>query len=297
MAEGDSPTVSRRRVRMLLRDARESAGLTQLEVAEQMEWSLSKVIRIENGDVNIAPNDLRPLLSYLGVKDRTVVADMLAEAKTARTRSTQLHVWYQTPEFREHLTPGTLKLIEYEAVASSIHSYSVFHIPGPLQIPSYSEALMNMWRDEMPDELRKVRLDARQCRHDAVLGRIGSLRMTALLDESVFMRAVGGPQVFAKQLQEILRLEEQKLVSIRMFPFSADAALSYNAGFDILFIGADNDLSDAVMYRESGVSDEIVDARAVTERHYRRYQKLWEAALSEVETVQFVKRRILELAG
>lgn len=99
MAEGDSPTVARRRVRMVLRDARESAGLTQLEVAEQMEWSLSKVIRIENGDVTIAPNDLRPLLSFLGVKDRTIVADMLATAKIARTRQTQRHVCTRHPSF------------------------------------------------------------------------------------------------------------------------------------------------------------------------------------------------------
>nr|BFE77135.1 hypothetical protein GCM10020092_104360 [Actinoplanes digitatis] len=177
------------------------------------------------------------------------------------------------PSFASTSPTALAELIEYEAEASSIHSYSVFHIPGPLQIPSYSEALMNMWRDEMSEEQRRVRLDGQQRRHDGVLGRIGSLRMTALLDESVFMRAVGGPQIFADQLQEILRLEERKLVSIRMFPFSADAALSYNAGFDILFIGADNDLSNAVMYRESGVSDEIVEDHAITERHYRRYQK------------------------
>ncbi|AGZ38693.1 helix-turn-helix domain-containing protein [Actinoplanes friuliensis] len=295
MAEGDSPTVARRRVRIVLREARERAGLTQLEVAEEMEWSLSKVIRIENGDVAIAPNDLRPLLAYLGVKDRALIAEMLASAKIARTRQTQRQVWYQSPEFREHLTDGTRRLIEYEAEAASIHSYSVFHIPGPLQIPSYSEALMNMWRDEMSEEQRKVGLDARRRRHDAVVERVGSLRFTALLDESVFMRAVGGPRIFADQLQEILRLEQQKLVSIRMFPFSADAALSYNAGFDILFIGTDNDLSNAVMYRETGTSDEIVEDRATTERHHLRYQKLWDAALTEVETLQFVKQRIRDL--
>ena len=48
MAEDISPTVARRHLRLALREAREAANLTQLEVAEQMEWSLSKVIRIEN---------------------------------------------------------------------------------------------------------------------------------------------------------------------------------------------------------------------------------------------------------
>ncbi len=69
MAEGDSPTVARRRVRLAIREARDAAGLTQSQVAEAMEWSHSKVIRIENGEVTIYPNDLRPLLSYLRVSD------------------------------------------------------------------------------------------------------------------------------------------------------------------------------------------------------------------------------------
>src|ERR671926_1562016 len=103
MPEGDSPTVARRRVRLAIREARDAAGLTQSQVAEAMEWSHSKVIRIENGEVSISPNDLRPLLNYLGVKDRTVVADLVADARIARTRQRQ--AWYQTPRFREHLTP------------------------------------------------------------------------------------------------------------------------------------------------------------------------------------------------
>ena len=50
------------------------------------------------------------------------------------------------------------------------------------------------------------------------------------------MRTIGGGEVFAAQCEEILRLDKQQLVTIRMFPFSA-AALSYNAGSDILFLG------------------------------------------------------------
>src|SRR4029453_14254658 len=84
MAEGDSPTIARRRVRLALREARERADLTQLQVAEEMEWSLSKVIRIENGDVSISPNDLKPLLGYLGIKDRALIAALIADAKIAR---------------------------------------------------------------------------------------------------------------------------------------------------------------------------------------------------------------------
>src|ERR1700760_1374648 len=101
MAEEVSPAVARRRLRLALREARESAGRTQQEVAEQMEWSLSKVIRIENGDNTIAPNDLRPLLTYLGVKDRELFASLTATAKIARQR--QSAAWYRKAEFRDSL--------------------------------------------------------------------------------------------------------------------------------------------------------------------------------------------------
>ena len=48
------------------------------------------------------------------------------------------------------------------------------------------------------------------------------------------------------------------------------------------------------MYRETGTGDEIVEDRAVTTRHYRRYKKLWEAARRETETIAF-RKRISEL--
>ena len=62
MARVDPPAVARRRVWMALRRAREVKGYTQGQVAEEMEWSLSKVMRIEKGEVSISVSDLRALM-------------------------------------------------------------------------------------------------------------------------------------------------------------------------------------------------------------------------------------------
>src|SRR5262249_60734829 len=110
MASGDLPAVARRRVRMALREAREEKGLTQGQVAEAMEWSLSKVMRIESGEVTIAPNDLRFLLAYLEITDRARVDSLLQAAKTSRRRQ----MWSDEPRFREHTTQATRQLIQYE---------------------------------------------------------------------------------------------------------------------------------------------------------------------------------------
>src|SRR3982751_2186993 len=61
------PMLARRRLRQALRRARETAGLTQEHVAGEMEWSLSKVIRIEAGIVGVAANDLKALFRLYNI--------------------------------------------------------------------------------------------------------------------------------------------------------------------------------------------------------------------------------------
>ena len=60
------PAPLRRQLRNELREARTRAKLTQKQVAERLEWSPSKVIRIESGQVAISMVDLRALLAEYG---------------------------------------------------------------------------------------------------------------------------------------------------------------------------------------------------------------------------------------
>jgi transcriptional regulator with XRE-family HTH domain len=292
MAEGDSPTVARRRVRLAIREARDAAGLTQSQVAEAMEWSHSKVIRIENGEVSISPNDLRPLLGYLGIQDKTVVAALVADARIARTRQRQ--AWYQAPQFREHLTPAQLRLIEYEAEAQAIRYYQVYFMPGPLQIPEYAAALLGKYDEEIPADTVHVLVETRRMRREAILSRLGSLEIFMLLDESVLRRPIGGSAVFAAQLRELHRLSIAGHVNIRMIPFSADVPLTNNATFDLLSLGGDTGEGE-VLYRESGMVDEIVEDKMTTSRHHKRFQKIWQDAATEEDTIDFIRGQIESL--
>ena len=86
MAEGGSPLVQRRRLRAELKKARQESGLTQEQVAGEMVWSLSKIIRIEamSSDSGISANDLKALLRLYGVKDPEKVNSLLALAQVTR---------------------------------------------------------------------------------------------------------------------------------------------------------------------------------------------------------------------
>ncbi|RSM68447.1 transcriptional regulator [Actinoplanes sp. ATCC 53533] len=292
MAEAVSPTVARRRVRLALREAREAAELTQQQVADQMEWSLSKVIRIENGDVSIAPNDLRPLLGYLGIKDKSVVSALLIDARTARTRQRQ--AWYQKPQMRELLSDPYRKLIEYEAEATAIRYFSINFFPGPMQLPAYSEALFRPFGDEIPEEKVQVLLEARRLRREALLSRAGSVELFVLLDESVLMRTIGGLQVFTDQLRETHRLATSSVIKLRMIRFDSDLPMSNNATFDLLSLDT-QDAEGMLLYRENGLTDEVVETQSSTRRHRSRYDKLWQETVHESDTIDFVQARIRTL--
>ncbi|MGA5304353.1 helix-turn-helix domain-containing protein [Nucisporomicrobium flavum] len=292
MTEAVTPTVARRRVRLALREAREAKGLTQQQVADEMEWSLSKVIRIENGDVTIAPNDLRPLLGYYGIKDRDSVSELLTAAKVARMRQRQ--AWYQAQEYRDQLSDATRRLIEYEAEAVAIRAYSIYYLPGFLQIPQYAEALTGKFREDIGDDRVKVLLRARERRRQTLMARLDDVQVYVLLEQSVFMRPIGGPTVFAGQLKEMQTLATQDHIHLRMLPFDLDYPIPNNGSYDLVAL-SENRADSEVLYRENAMTDEIVEDKASTTRHRSRFEQLWNLSTNEADTIDFVDTRIKEL--
>jgi transcriptional regulator with XRE-family HTH domain len=287
MAEEVSPAVARRRLRLALRDARERAGKTQLEVAEQMEWSLSKVIRIEAGDNTIAPNDLRPLLPYVGIKERSTVAELMGLAKIARQRK---GAWFQSSDIQPFLTDPLRRLFDYESEAVIARYYYVNFVAGPLQTPEYAAALIGRYEEEIDPGVVEARLKARQMRRNALLSRAAAheIDVRALFDESVFMRMQGDPAVLAGQLRELEQLSLRGEIKLRMVPFDAKAAVTNNASFDLLT------LPDAgeVLYRETGLNDETVEDHTTTSRHRERYDLVWQEVADENDTIDYIRKRI-----
>ncbi|MBM2618035.1 helix-turn-helix transcriptional regulator [Actinoplanes sp. LDG1-06] len=307
MADGESPTIARLRVRIAVREAREAAGLTQAQVAESLEWSHSKVIRIENGDNTISIQDLRGLLALLNIQDKKRVDALLADARIARKRQPEQSAWWKKSPFREEMSDPLRRFVEYEAEASEIRSFNIFYVPGPLQTSAYGAALTAMWKGDgealseesegggFTEKKVEALVDARRLRREAMQRRSGSLKYLVLFDQSVLMRPIGGASIFAAQLQQIVDLAGAGFTKVRMLPFDLPIAIANNGSYDLLQVGEDGSRSE-VMYRESGPKDEMVENRPVTERHRHRFDQLWEAATAESDTINFIRTRIDSLA-
>jgi transcriptional regulator with XRE-family HTH domain len=293
MTAGDSPMIARRRVRLALREAREAKELTQSDVAEAMEWSLSKVIRIEGGEVSISPNDLRPLLAYLDIRNRERVDSLITDAKAARVR--QRRFWWQEERFRDHLTPALERLFEYEREAVSIKYFSFYTIPGPLQTRLFAEAVLRQWQFGLSHEQIEVRLEARMRRRDDLLTRTDHPKLQALLDESLVRRPYGGRAVLIDQLTDLQKLASEGRVDLRIVPFSLEAPLPTHGAFDLLYLKEDGDDDNAVIYRELDITDEIVEDKNRAAQYHTRFSELWHASMSEDDTLALLTARLSEL--
>ena len=118
-----SPTAGRRRLRHALRQARDAAGLTQEQVAEAMDWSLSKVIRIETGAVSISTSDLRQLLQLYGVVDEQQVAELVELARIGRRKP-----WWA--RYRDVVPPAYLAYVGLEDEAAAIANGTPYGLSG-----------------------------------------------------------------------------------------------------------------------------------------------------------------------
>ena len=147
MASYEAPAVARRRLRLALRKAREAKGLTQAQVAEALDWSLSKVNRIETGEVTVSTTDLHALLRLFEVTDAAQVDRLVADARASRRRG-----WWDEPRYRQHLTPAMLQLFQFETEATTIRIFHPTLIPGLLQTRAYAEAALGVWRDRLSED-------------------------------------------------------------------------------------------------------------------------------------------------
>ncbi|MEN3357900.1 MAG: hypothetical protein V7637_1882 [Mycobacteriales bacterium] len=202
----------RRRLRKELKRERESASLTQREVAVAMDWSLSKLIRIEAGLVSIATNDLRVLLSHYGIDDAARTEALIETARIARTRSP----WQ---DYSDLVSPELLMFLVFEAGATVIRYFEPLFVPGLLQTEDYARAALAAAFDVELTSNEKDRLvQLRTERQEILTQERASLHF--IVDEAVIRRVAGDVDIMRGQLRRLLELLDRPNVDIRVVPYT-----------------------------------------------------------------------------
>jgi transcriptional regulator with XRE-family HTH domain len=263
---GPGPVVQRRRLRVELRKARQDAGLTQEQVAAAMDWSLSKLIRIEAGSVGISTTDLKALLGHYHLDDPHQTDELVKLAKAARERS-----WWSG--YRDVASAGLLQLIGYETAAFIVRSSETLVVPGLLQTEEYAHAVIQLFQEGAPAERVKTLVDIRMRRQD-LLDRDDPPLFFFILDEAAVRRLIGGKAVMRRQIRKLMEMAAKPNVTVEIVPFSAGAHPGLKGPFVVIEFPDPND--NDVLYVESGPRRELVSRDLAEEEEWLPYREEFE---------------------
>ena len=284
-SETTSPVVARRRLRAELRRERLDVGLTQEQVAAAMDWSLSKLIRIENGTVGISMNDLKAILAHYKITDEAHTAELIALSRVARERS-----WWNA--YRE-TSPRLVQLIEYESASFIIRNFQPMLIPGLLQTKEYATTTIRSLRPEALAQDVSTAVDLRMKRQQ-LLRQPEMPLMFFIMDEAAVRRLVGGQEAMRRQIQRLLDESDKPTVTIEVVPFSAGAHPGMQGPF-MLFEFPDAGDDDALYLEGPSESKWNRDDSEEISSFRERFEVLRELSLGPQRSVDLLRRLLGEL--
>jgi transcriptional regulator with XRE-family HTH domain len=282
MASDQGPVIQSALLRGDLVRLRKERGLTQQQVASAMEWSPSKLIRVEGGGSSITKVDLDALLTKYGV-----TSESHRERLHNLNRGAKETGWWAA--YKDDVSPEYLSYVGFEAGAAFIRQFQIGLVPGLLQTADYAEVLTSVFRFEPETARTLVRL--RMQRQSELWQRLAPPRQYFVLDEGVIRRHVGikrNRAIMPNQLRGIAdRAEQDDLVTVRVIPFEAGAhpglidpftLLEFEAGLpDILFFDANR---SALMV--SGDDPDVA-------KYAEHFEELLENALSAEESIKLMR--------
>lgn len=280
-AQSQNPIVARRELGASLRRLRRAAGMTVEEVAGHLLCSPTKVSRIETGQRAASLRDVRDLCNLfdVGADEREHLMDL---ARAVRERS-----WWQGFE---------LPYSEYvglEAEAVSIREFRSTAVPGLLQTADYARAQVEAGMPpdaamtRFPPDLVDRRVEARLTRQ-RLLTQDDPPRFSAVLDEAVLHRSVGGCEVIGRQLERIVEMADLPAVTVRVIPYDGGAHPALDSTFIILEF-ARTDVSD-IVYVEGLVGNIYRDRPQDLDRYRQAFSRLSDAALSPADSTDLIAR-------
>lgn len=268
MADEISPTMRGRRLRIELRQLRDESGLTIESVARQLDWSPSKVSRLETGQRGVHPSDVRLLSEVYGITgDRR--DELIEMARQSRKRS-----WWH--EYREEFPSWLEQYLDYEAEATLVRMYAEERIPSVLHVEGYAA-------EAGPGEMQQVRRGR--------FTQYGIPPLHLILGEGALRRLVGGVDVMREQLTHLTKMAEADHVTLQVLTFDAGAHPAMGDPFTILEF-ADH---QPIAYHDHQADGLYLERKDKTEQYDHAFARLEKLALSPKDTIEFVTARAREL--
>ncbi|WP_432156687.1 helix-turn-helix domain-containing protein [Streptomyces sp. bgisy153] len=278
-----SPTARRRRLAIELKKLREKSALTCAQVGEALDWSGSKVNRMETGSGRIQPSDIDALCRFYATSEE------LREFLKSLARQAKTRGWWQVhgagvPEWFNIY-------IGLEQDASTLRQYQCELIPGLLQTEGYACELHRCGAHMSDADIqRAVRV---RMERQAMLTRPDAPDAWFIVNEGALRHVIGDRPLMREQLERVLESTGLPSVTLQVLPFDS-GTYPVTGTFTMLGFPAPEDPD--LVYRD-GITDAVY---LEGEHHVREYTKAFDglraAALSPQRSLQLIKSMLKEYA-
>ncbi|WP_309093783.1 helix-turn-helix transcriptional regulator [Streptomyces sp.] len=275
------PAVRRRKLGAELRALRAAAGLTSGEAARLVGWHQSKVSRIETGTSGVKPADVRLLLDAYDVAD-TQLRELLTMLAGSDDSGGRHHWWHA---YRGVLPPTYRDFISLESQAGTMRTLETTVVPGLLQTPEYARAVTRAAVEGLPEDRLDTLVEVRLARQD-VLRADPPLELSAVLDEAVLRREVGGPGVMTRQLERLVEAARLPQVRLQVLPFAAGAHIGVTGPFVIFSFSSTSDLDVVVL--DHLTSSLYLERKEDLQAYTEAFNALQIHALSPEDSLDFI---------
>ncbi|GAA2341610.1 helix-turn-helix domain-containing protein [Streptomyces kunmingensis] len=274
------PAVRRRKLGAELRALRLQAKLTSGEAARLVGWHQSKVSRIETGRSGVKASDVLRLLDAFETADprRRELVIALAGAEEAGG-----HNWWHA--YRGLLPPSYRDFISLESQACRIRTLETSVVPGLLQTPEYARAVTRSVLTGTPEPHIEALVKVRLARQE-VLRAQPPLQLSAVLDEGVLRREVGGPDILRRQVAHLAEVAQMPHVRIQVLPFSAGGHIGLTGPFVVFSFPNTSDLDVVVL--DHLTSSLYLERREDLKAYTDAFDALLLRALSPEDSLEFI---------
>ncbi len=267
---------------MELRTLREEAGMTTDRLAKLIHQSRMKVSRLENAHIRPDLAEVMKILDILGAKgDRW--HDIVRVARDAAEKG-----WWDT--YGDAMGPRQRLYADLESGAETIREYCQTAMPGVLQTPDFTWALVELDQGKGPlIDYRPERMAEARLQRQRIVRRPDGPKYEVILDEFVVRRLAVPPAVMQAQLRHIIEVaSDEPHVDVRMLPYDARIAggLLPKSPFHLFSFA---DPADPTMAVADTVNTDLVYTEPSEVAMYiSHYDRLREASLPEIASLEFL---------
>lgn len=257
------PAVPQLLLGMLLRHRREARGTTRTEAAVAAGLTEATIRDLEHGRVRVTIPQLLQLCRAYGIGDRSERITLLSLA-TLKDRP----AWWQP--YRDVIDDWMGGYLAAEQAADLIRLYEPQFIPGLLQTPAYTRAVVKLGLGAASESEVERRVELR-ARRQQILGPGYSARVWAILDATALIRSIGGPAVMFEQIEHLIDMCTHPRVTIQMLPLHAASVAAVRGPMTLLRLPHDQ-LGDIVYLEHQTAAiflshpDEVLTYRYLLDR-------------------------------